>query len=59
MPHNVNYHLTHHLFPGVPFFQLPTLHREIARTEAYRRNAHVTRGYHRVLWEVMFSRAGA
>jgi fatty acid desaturase len=59
MPHNVNYHLTHHLFPGVPFFQLPTLHREIARTDAYRRNAHVTRGYHRVLWEVMFSRAGA
>ena len=54
---NVNYHLTHHLFPSVPFFRLPALHREIARTEPYRRNAHVTRGYHRVLWEVVFDRA--
>lgn len=53
---NVNYHLTHHLFPSVPFFQLPALHREIARTEPYRRCAHVARGYHRVLWEVVFDR---
>jgi fatty acid desaturase len=53
---NVNYHLTHHLFPSVPFFRLPALHREIARTAAYRKNAHVTCGYHRVLWEVVFDR---
>jgi fatty acid desaturase len=54
---NVNYHLSHHLFPSVPFFHLPALHREIARTETYRRCAHVTRGYHRVLREVVFDRA--
>ncbi|HEX3764424.1 MAG TPA: fatty acid desaturase [Kofleriaceae bacterium] len=54
---NVNYHLTHHLFPTVPFFRLPELHREIARTDAFRRRAHVTRGYHRVLREVVFDRA--
>jgi fatty acid desaturase len=54
---NVNYHLTHHLFPSVPFFHLPVLHREIARSETYRRSAHVTRGYHRVLREVVFDRA--
>jgi fatty acid desaturase len=53
---NVNFHLTHHLFPAVPFFRLPELHREIARTEPYCRSAHVTRGYHRALWEVVFDR---
>ena len=25
-PHNINYHLEHHLFPGVPFYNLPKLH---------------------------------
>lgn len=52
----VNYHLTHHLFPSVPYYRLATLHGEIATTRAYRDNAHVTRGYHRVLWEVVFDR---
>ena len=52
----VNYHLTHHLFPSVPYYHLATLHREIASTKAYRDHAHVTRGYHRVLWEVVFDR---
>lgn len=52
----VNYHLTHHLFPSVPYYRLATLHREIASTTAYRDNAHVTRGYHRVLWQVVFDR---
>jgi fatty acid desaturase len=52
----VNFHLTHHLFPSVPFFRLKQLHRAIARREPYRQNAHVTRGYHRVLREVLFCR---
>lgn len=54
---DANYHLSHHLFPSVPFFRLPELHREIAQTEAFRRRAHVTRGYHRALREVVFDRA--
>jgi fatty acid desaturase len=52
----VNYHLTHHLFPSVPYYRLATLHHEISSTRIYRDNAHVTRGYHRVLWEVVFDR---
>ncbi len=28
-PHNVNYHVEHHLFPAVPHYHLPRLHREL------------------------------
>ncbi|WP_080682274.1 fatty acid desaturase family protein [Sorangium cellulosum] len=56
---NANYHLSHHLFPSVPFFRLPELHRELARSEPFQRHAHVTRGYHRALLEVVFDRAPA
>jgi fatty acid desaturase len=49
----VNYHLTHHLFPGVPFFRLKALQRQISGTAAYQNIAHVTPGYHRVMAEVL------
>jgi fatty acid desaturase len=26
-PHHVNYHVEHHLFPAVPHYRLPALHR--------------------------------
>ena len=29
-PHHVNYHLEHHLYPAVPHYRLPTLHRLLA-----------------------------
>jgi fatty acid desaturase len=44
-PHNINYHLEHHLFPGVPFYNLPKLHAVLMSDGAYRSKAHVTRGY--------------
>lgn len=28
-PHHVNYHVEHHLFPAVPHYRLPQLHREL------------------------------
>lgn len=30
-PHHVNYHLEHHLYPAVPHYRLPELHRLLAR----------------------------
>ena len=29
-PHHVNYHVEHHLFPAVPHYRLPALHRALA-----------------------------
>jgi fatty acid desaturase len=31
-PLNVHYHLEHHLYPAVPFFRLPKLHKALAST---------------------------
>jgi len=44
-PHNVNYHLDHHLYPSVPFYNLPKLHALLLANPQYRENAHITRGY--------------
>jgi fatty acid desaturase len=44
-PHNINHHLEHHLFPGVPFYNLPKLSAALMQDETYRAKAHITRGY--------------
>jgi fatty acid desaturase len=52
----VNYHLTHHLFPAVPFYRLESLQRSMAQTSAYQTAAHATHGYHRALAEIFLRR---
>ncbi len=44
-PFNINYHLDHHLFPSVPWYNLPRLHRRLLQEPEYREKAHITRGY--------------
>ncbi len=44
-PLAVNYHLDHHLFPGVPFYNLPRLHQRLLQEPIYRRNAIIKDGY--------------
>jgi fatty acid desaturase len=44
-PCNVNYHLSHHLFPSVPFYNLPALHARLMKEPEFRKYAHITRGY--------------
>ena len=36
-PHHVNYHLEHHLYPAVPHYHLPRLHRLLVDKGALRR----------------------
>jgi len=33
-PHHVNYHLEHHLYPAVPHYHLPRLHRLLQQKNA-------------------------
>jgi fatty acid desaturase len=44
-PHNVNYHLDHHLYPSVPFYSMPKLHAALMADPEYAAGAHITRGY--------------
>lgn len=51
-PNNSNYHLDHHLYPSVPYYNLGKLHRALLQNETYRTQAHITRdGYIGVLRE--------
>lgn len=44
-PHNVGYHLEHHLYPGVPFYNLPKLHEMLMEQADFQAKAHITQGY--------------
>ena len=44
-PHNVGYHIEHHLYPGVPYYNLPKLHELLMETSTFKENAHLTQGY--------------
>lgn len=50
-PKNVNYHLDHHLYPSVPFYNLPKLHQALLAQPQFRQRAHLTQGYVGVLAE--------
>jgi fatty acid desaturase len=41
-PHNMAYHLEHHLFPSVPVFNLKRLHEHLMRNPEYSARAHVS-----------------
>ena len=42
-PKRVNYHLEHHLYPAVPFYHLPRLHRLLRREVYPREHAYYER----------------
>lgn len=48
---NVWYHLDHHLYPSVPFYNLPHLHTELMALTGYQERAHITKSYLGVLKE--------
>lgn len=44
-PHNVGYHLDHHLYPAIPFYNLPKLHQMLIQQADYKNHAHITYGF--------------
>lgn len=44
-PFNINYHLDHHLFPQVPWYNLPALHAQLLHDPEYRSRARLNRSY--------------
>ncbi len=56
-PHNVGYHLEHHLYPGIPYYNLPKLHKLLMEETRYYEKAHVTKGYTMGLIQELSKRA--
>jgi fatty acid desaturase len=44
-PCGINYHIEHHVFPSVPCYNVPKLHRLLMQDPWYRATAHLNRGY--------------
>jgi fatty acid desaturase len=54
IPHQVHFHQEHHLYPGVPFYNLPALHRRLRAFGPFASRAVVRHGYLRVFREFTF-----
>ena len=52
VPHNVSYHLEHHLFPDVPFFRLRELHDRLMKEPRFRERARITYGHRALVREL-------
>lgn len=44
-PHNVNYHLAHHMFPSVPHYNLKSLHKDFCENPTYRDLSHTNTSF--------------
>ena len=42
VPRNIHYHIEHHWYPSVPFYNLPALHRQLMVQPRFRQHAVVT-----------------
>ena len=49
---NLNYHLEHHLFPGVPWYRLPRLHA-LLQDDYRRAGAYAYRSYLKFVWDAV------
>jgi len=51
-PHNMSYHIEHHLYPTVPVFRLRALHAHLMRNPDFASRARVAKGYGRLVGEL-------
>ena len=52
-PYNISYHIEHHLYPYVPVFRLPQVHKQLQNNPIYNSKAHITRGYLQLFRELI------
>ncbi|RJF88928.1 rhizopine catabolism protein [Oleomonas cavernae] len=50
---NMQYHTAHHAFPGVPFYKLPVLHKEIFEDNGLKPYAMTYWGFQRQVWRAL------
>ncbi len=48
-PKNINFHMEHHIYPTVPFFRLPEVHKLLMENPEYRSKVKVNQGFWSVL----------
>lgn len=58
-PHNLNYHIEHHWYPSVPFYNLPALHKVLMQSPAARPHMHITYGVKNLIKEFMAKKSPA
>lgn len=51
-PHNLNYHVEHHWYPSVPFYNLPALHNVLINSPHAKPQMHITRGIKNLISEL-------
>jgi len=44
-PHFAHYHLEHHLYPSVPYYNLPKLHKVLMKSNEFTDNTTIAQGY--------------
>jgi fatty acid desaturase len=52
-PNYIHVHIGHHLYPSVPFYNLPRLQRLLMQNPEYASRAHVTKGYVAFIMELL------
>lgn len=51
-PHNLNYHIEHHWYPSVPFYNLPALHKLLKESPQAHQKMHITKGVKNLIHEL-------
>lgn len=51
-PHNMSYHVEHHLYPSVPVFRLRALHKLLLKDPLFAERARITKGYAQLVDEL-------
>lgn len=45
VPKNISYHCEHHLYPGIPCYNLPKVHNELLKHETVKENFYISNTY--------------